>query len=108
MADFDAIWRHFHGNWSANLMVVTTDQAQFWAHDSFHPPVFAKDLVLQIDMNIVLVVLHLLFKFWDIFSTFDHLVKDMQVVRAIFARESRTKPREMWEKSNKDDTWTGF
>jgi hypothetical protein len=57
---------------------------------------------------IVLVVLNLLFKFWDIFTTFDHLVKDMQVVRVILARESQTKPREMWEKKYiKDDTWVG-
>ena len=95
MADFDAIWRLFHENWSENLMVATTGQAQFWAHDSFHTPWFLKKILcLQI---IVLIVLNILFKFWDIFSiSVDHLVKDMQVVRVILARESQTKRREMW------------
>jgi hypothetical protein len=32
----------------------------------------------------------------------------MQVVCVILARESQTKPREMWEKSIKDDTWIGI
>jgi hypothetical protein len=69
MPDFYENWRHFHDNTYFILMVVTTDQAQFWAHGSFAD-------------NIVLVVLNPFLKcFRDKFSTFDHLVKDMRVIR---------------------------
>jgi hypothetical protein len=44
-------------------MVVTTDQAQFWAHDCFHPPWFLQKISFLQIYNSDLVVSNLLFKF---------------------------------------------
>jgi hypothetical protein len=89
MADFEWKWRHFHDNTSEILMVVTTDQAQFWAHGRFHtpPPWFLQKRFAD---NIVLFVLNQFLNFFRYkFSTFDHLDKDMQVVRVILAHQRR-------------------
>jgi hypothetical protein len=56
MADFDEKWRHFHDNTYFIFMVGTTDQAQFRAHGSFHPPpwflqnIFADNIVLDFSL----------------------------------------------------------
>ena len=31
-------WRHYHDYWFRRLMVITTDQAQFWSRLTFHTP----------------------------------------------------------------------
>jgi hypothetical protein len=100
MEDFEWKWRHFHDNTYFIFMVVTTDQAQFWAHGRFHTPlVFAKKFCRYYSSRSFESVL-IFFRYK--YSTFDYLDKDTQsyiLFSTLKDDKQILKPQEMWEKT---------
>jgi hypothetical protein len=104
MADFGLCWHQNDAIWFLRLMVITTDQAQFWARYDFHTPLVLIKIFFLVD---VFAVYSRSFLFFHIFWTFDHWFKCVQVVYIILSSSKDRKPRNTSAKTIFEAATTG-